>query len=118
MRIVAPGYPPDTPLRTPENHPLIGMSRRTLTDKVTRLATSLDWEYYDTMDSRRSKRGFADLVLWKHRIVFVSIKSTSGTLRRDQDETLNKLASAKANVHLWRPVDWISGSIEHELRRR
>jgi hypothetical protein len=94
------------------------MSRRTLTEEVTRLATSLGWGHYDTMDSRRSKKGFVDLVLWRHRLLLVAIKSTNGNLRRDQVTTLDELATAKAQVHLWRPVDWITGAVENELRRR
>ena len=39
-------------------------------------------------------------------------------MRQDQDETLHSLADAHAQVHIWRPIDWISGAIDNELRKR
>ncbi len=119
MRIVAPEFSPDTPPVVPNpDDPRLGMTERALQDAVEELATHLGWGHYHTRDSRGSRGGFPDLVLWRGRILFVELKSTKGNVRRDQDETLNELAAARASVHLWRPIDWISGVIEHELRSR
>ncbi len=119
MRIVAPGWIPDVEPRLPNpDDPRLGMTEKDLHAAVEQLATHLGWGHYHTYDSRHSKAGFPDLVLWRERVLFVELKSTKGTVRRDQDETLVSIAAAGAFVHLWRPVHWITGVVEHELRRR
>ncbi len=119
MRIVAPGFAPDTPRAiTDPDDPRLAMTEKALHEAVEELATHLGWGHYHTYDSRRSKAGFPDLVLWRGRVLFIELKSTKGNLRRDQDDTLQQLAAAHAHVHIWRPIDWISGAIEHELGRK
>ena len=119
MRVVNTAYPPDvadidTPL---VDDPRLSMLERQLHDAILELAKRFRWDVYHTADSRRSKAGFPDLVLWRKRVIFAELKSTNGKLREDQVETLNALANAGANVFVWRPVDWVTGAIEHELRR-
>lgn len=119
MRVVSADFPPDTHVPIVDvDDPRLGMPERTLHEAVTELATHLGWSNYHTYNSRGSKGGFPDLVLWRRRIIFIELKSTKGKLRRDQDITLHELANSGATVHVWRPVDWITGVIEHELRRR
>ncbi len=119
MRIVARGFQPDTPL--PVMDPLdrrLRMTERELYEAVSGKAADLGWREFATYGSRGSKRGFPDLVLWRNRVLFIELKPTDGTIRPDQDATLQSLADAHALVHVWRPIDWITGSIENELRKR
>jgi hypothetical protein len=122
MRIVATGHTPVgvIPVKDPNDHRL-SMSERVLHEAVEELAANRGWHSFHTYLSRHSKAGFPDLVLWHtglQRTLFVELKSTSGMVREDQDATLQQLADAGQHVHIWRPADWITGTIAAELRRR
>lgn len=73
--------------------------------------------HYHTVDSRKSRPGFPDLVLVhvaSGRLLFVELKSTSGRIRPEQQEWIGHL-SLRHEVHLWRPADWESGLIRDVL---
>ena len=62
-------------------------------------------------------KGFPDLVLVRgDRLIAAKLKSEFGGLSDDQRIWLDVLG-AVAEVHVWRPADWTSGSIESVLRR-
>ena len=98
MRTVNTAYPPDVPALDPPylDNPRLNMLDRQLHEAIVELAKRFRWDVYHTYDSRRSKAGFPDLVLWRKRVIFVQLKSTKCKLRDGQTETLQNLASAGA----------------------
>jgi hypothetical protein len=50
--------------------------------------------------------GFPDLVLVRDRVVFAELKSNKGRQRAAQKTWQANLATAGAEVYLWRPRDW------------
>jgi len=72
------------------------------------LAPMLGWRpdlTYHTLRSKGSQSGFPDRVLVRDRIIFAELKREQGTPTETQREWLNALASAGAEVYLWRPSD-------------
>jgi VRR-NUC domain len=74
--------------------------------RVQALAGSLGWLTYHTHDSRKSPPGFPDLVLVRDRVVFAELKTDAGRLTDEQQEWLDRLGAAGAEVYVWRPRDW------------
>ena len=75
---------------------------------VTDLADTGGWEWYHVGDSRRSKPGFPDLVLWhsaKKQVLFRELKTEKGVTSKDQKRVLASLACAGADTDIWRPSD-------------
>ncbi len=60
--------------------------------------------------------GFPDLVLVGHGVWFVEVKSERGQLSSPQTAWLMRLEGAGAQVRVWRPAQWLDGTIERELR--
>ena len=84
---------------------------------VEALAGDLGLLVHHEQDSRRSERGFPDLVIVGSRVLWVELKSAGGQLRPDQVTWRYRLQAAGAEWRLWRPADWASGSIQAELGR-
>ena len=63
-------------------------------------------------------KGFPDLVLVKgKRLLFVELKSEKGKLWLEQENWRQVLSGVKGvKYYLWRPVDWLAGKIEKELK--
>lgn len=71
---------------------------------------------YHPYDSRRSRRGFPDLVIVGPRgVLFRELKSDTGRMEPDQTCWGQGLADAGANWSIWRPADWHSGRIRAEI---
>lgn len=68
------------------------------------------WRRYHTYLSKRSPRGFPDLVLVRDgRLIFAELKTEAKTSKatQEQDEWLAALRDvAGVEVYLWRPSDW------------
>lgn len=112
------------------------MSEDVLQAAIVDLASALGWLVYHTHDSRRSQKGFPDLVLVRRgRLLFVELKDETGPLRVEQAEWLAVLDGVAkriggllderawsqevpypVEVRIWRPEDWRSGAVERELR--
>ena len=88
--------------------------------QVQTIATAHDWRWYHAPDNRpvtaRSGRryvqairgGFPDLVLVRGpRLLFVELKREGprGVVTDDQQQWLDDLARASAEVYVWRPSD-------------
>ena len=72
------------------------------------LAPMLGWRpalSYHTLHSKGSQSGFPDRVLIRDRLIFAELKRDKGKPTEAQKEWLNGLASAGAEVYLWRPSD-------------
>jgi hypothetical protein len=94
------------------------MSEADLDRNIKQLAAWLRLYAYHTHDSRRSPRGFPDWVIaGPGGVIFRECKSLTGTLTVDQRAWLRALASARADVSVWRPGDWHNGRIRRELER-
>lgn len=88
-----------------------------LLPNVLAIARTYGWRSYHTHDSRRSAGGFPDLVLIRGpRLLVAELKSQSGRYAPGQEEWLMAFATAGVEAYLWRPLDWLDGSIEGVLR--
>lgn len=93
-----------------------GMSEDAFQRQVERLAESLGWKVYHTHDSRRSHRGWPDLVLGRRgRVLFRELKTMKGRTTPDQKQWLELLNAAGHDAAVWRPVQWFDRTIEREL---
>ena len=98
------------------------MSESQLQGAVIRLATMRGWRCYhpravQDMKGRwqtplQGSPGFPDLTLARDGVVlFRELKSDTGRLSADQIVWLDALPDAE----VWRPADWINGTIDKEL---
>jgi hypothetical protein len=95
------------------------MTEQQLLGAVKKLAMLTGWLPYHTHDSRRSDAGWPDLVLVsvrQRRILFVELKSRTGRLRPQQGVWLGVLRAVGMETAVWRPADWLDGSIERALK--
>lgn len=99
------------------------ISEKELMANVIELARFCGWMHYHTYESRRSPHGFPDLVLIRRgRLLFAELKSERGRLTIAQKSWLDELKDIElksgrvVEVHVWRPHDWLSGSVEKSLR--
>lgn len=96
----------------------LAMSEADLLSNVREMARVTGWMAYHTRDSRRSDIGFPDLVMVrKNRVLFVELKSEKGKPTAAQIEWLHALMlTRRAETYLWRPSQWLDGTIEGMLR--
>lgn len=83
--------------------------------KVARLGGFL---IYHTNDSRRSDKGFPDLVFvhpMTGRTVYAELKSAKGRIRPEQQQWIDALARGGHEIHVWRPEHWHDDTIQHVL---
>lgn len=76
---------------------------------------------YHTYDSRRSAEGFPDLVLVHPGIgdlpvIFAELKNQRRQLDDAQRVWLRALDDRATLARLWRPYDWIDGTVERVLK--
>jgi VRR-NUC domain len=76
--------------------------------QVIQLATVHGWYSYHAWDSRRSQRGFPDLVLvLPPTVLCVELKRRGGRLTREQSRWLQVLqACPGVEAYVWTPDDW------------
>ncbi|MBA2691487.1 MAG: VRR-NUC domain-containing protein [Rubrobacter sp.] len=84
------------------------ISERDFERQVLDLAKLTGWKAYHTFDSRRSAKGFPDLVLARPPVVvFAELKNEVGKLRTEQREWLAALGCCeRIESRLWRPGDF------------
>ena len=95
------------------------MLEQDLQDAVVKLARMLEWLVYHTHDSRRSAKGFPDLVMCHPRsgaLLFAELKTATGRVTPEQDEWLRALA-VRGVAFVWRPEHLADGSIARALQR-
>ena len=84
------------------------MSEGQLQAYVVKLAKARGWMAYHTHDSRRSERGFPDLVLvhaGRKLAMFVELKSPTGRLTIPQQNWIDAMKAAGLDARVWRPSD-------------
>lgn len=119
---------------TPEEwakHPqALAMTEAQLQTGVQHLLTAFGWRWYHTHDSRRSQAGFPDLCAVRARdgrLLFAELKAHRGRVRPEQRSWLDDLEAVVRGSWtdddrdfpesvLWRPSDFLSGTIERVLR--
>lgn len=96
----------------------LAMSEADLLSNIREMARMAAWMVYHTHDSRRSEVGFPDCVLVRRsRVLFVELKSEKGKPSPAQIEWLHALMlTRRVETFLWRPSDWLNGTIEGMLR--
>ena len=103
------------------------MSEAELQAAVVELAQLLKWRvahFRPAMNARGEWRtavaadgaGWPDLVLVRDRVLFRELKSARGTLSVEQQDWAHTLKLAGADWDVWRPAQWLDGTIERELR--
>jgi hypothetical protein len=89
--------------------------------QVIELARLFGWLCYHTFDSRRSERGFPDIVMVRPpSILFVELKTDTGRLKPAQCTWLEALEQCTGvEAHVWRPAQWnaIVSRLESEQKR-
>lgn len=85
------------------------MTEAELMANVRQVALLGGWLTYHTHDSRRSDKGFPDLVMVHPitgRTVYVELKSAKGRIRPEQRTWIDALYRGGHEVYVWRPADW------------
>lgn len=118
-----------SPRRTP---PRPKINEADLQANVVDLAHLLGWTVAHFRSARRRSEdgyarwetpvqydgaGFPDLVLARDRVIFAELKGDRGRVDPKQEAWLDKLRVAGAEVYLWYPEDWLTGTIEAVLTR-
>jgi hypothetical protein len=93
------------------------ISEKVFQAQVESLAKALGWKVYHTWNSMHSVGGFPDLVMVRERIVYAELKKETGKVSQSQQEWIDALRAADAEVHVWRPSDY-DGIVEILKRRK
>jgi hypothetical protein len=94
----------------------VNESEQELQAAVTQFCRALGIAWYHTYDSRRSNKGWPDLVLCGGRgLLYRELKTEHGKLTAEQERWGDKLRRAAADWAVWRPSDLRSGRIQQEL---
>jgi hypothetical protein len=84
--------------------------------EVCRLCRKYEVLYFHSTDSRWDiGPGFPDLVLVKSSVLWVELKSSTGTLKPEQRIWRYALEDARQQYRLWRPGDLTNETIEETL---
>lgn len=88
--------------------PFAAMTERQWMSHVIGFARLHAWTVYHTHDSRRSVKGFPDLVLAKEGrpVVYAELKTETGKPTAEQQGWLALLRLTPSQAFLWRPRDW------------
>lgn len=84
------------------------VSESAFQETVVRVMTVMGWRHYHTHDSRRSSRGFPDLVAVRApRVIFAELKAQDGRVSGDQAGWMAALGHCPGvEAYVWRPGDW------------
>lgn len=84
-----------------------GADEKSFQADVVKLAKRCGWRVFHVHDSRKSEKGWPDLVLLRGQVLlFVELKTMTGTVQPEQQEWLDALQTAGQTVHVLRPSDW------------
>ena len=103
------------------------MTEAELQEAVIDLAHLLGWTVAHFRPARTAQgwrtpvaadgAGFPDCVFVRDRVVYAELKSAKGAPSAAQRRWLDQLDRAGAETYVWRPADWMDGTIESTLRR-
>lgn len=114
-------------MKTPVNLFARAITERELQKAVIAMAKRFGWLAFHPLPAQfkdgryatptQGDPGFPDCVLSRNgRVLFVELKREGANLEPAQAAWMGSLAASRAEVHLWRPSDWVSGRIEAVLR--
>lgn len=93
------------------------MTEKQLQANVVRLAKLLNWRVVHHYLSIKTEPGFPDLLLIRPpRMVVVELKSEKGKVTPAQEAWLDDFRAVLEDVYVWRPKDWMDGTIEGVLK--
>ena len=92
------------------------MPERELQQLVTDLCRLLNLPHFHVRHSTGMTPGWPDSVIIGTRVIYRELKAEHGHLTRDQRAIGGQLKAAGADWKVWRPRDWLDGTIERELR--
>ena len=97
------------------------MTEEQLQGNIIALCKTLRLAVYHTHDSRSSTKGFPDLVIANgRRLYFAELKNAKRNMTTEQEIWLSWLrvtgVDGPVKTFLWRPQDWLNGSVEAVLR--
>jgi len=98
-----------------------GISEAAFQTRITELCAWLRLKWHHETDSRKTRKGWPDLVIaGPHGVVFSELKKNERERPSpEQEEWLNTLHAAGARVYVWRPADWPEiNRVLHELAGR
>lgn len=85
----------------------VAMSEAEFQKRITDYCDWLDLKWYHNPDSRRSNKGWPDLVIaGPRKVIFVELKTEVGRITREQAEWHVSLRNAGCALFVWRPGDW------------
>ena len=86
----------------------MSLPEKTFQDQIIALAKRMGVLVYHTYDSRRSVRGFPDLVIVGARgVLWRELKTDTGRISADQKHWIESLRAAGCDADVWRPSkDW------------
>jgi hypothetical protein len=111
----------------------VAMEEATLQGHIVELADTLRYLVFHDVDSRKNRPGFPDLVMVRRgRLIFAELKQQGKRPTHDQDRWLaelrqvaeefiapqNRKCHPPLEVYVWRPMDWLDGSIQRVLMLR
>jgi hypothetical protein len=83
------------------------MTEKEWQQRITDTCDVLRLRWHHETDSRRSKKGFPDLVIvGTNGVIFVELKSQRGRIKAEQQEWVDDINTAGGEAHIWRPLDW------------
>lgn len=101
------------------------MSEQQLEDAICDMLDTFGFYYHHDRPARtkdgkwknhvRGQNGFPDLLIVGNRTIYAELKSQRGQLRPEQREWFTRLKTAGQEVYLWRPADWLDGTIGETL---
>lgn len=93
------------------------MSEAQLQDAITGMLDHHGIPWHHEQDSRKSKRGLPDLIVFGRRIVFWEIKRQGGRVTPEQHAILTRIVRAEnGSARVVRPMDLLDGSVQTWVR--
>lgn len=95
--------------RRPPPSPYDDWSEATLQARLEAFAIKHGWLYYHPFDSRRSRKGWPDVVLVhveRRLTIFAELKSATGKVSTEQKKWLRALGEVGHCVYVWYPRHW------------
>jgi hypothetical protein len=92
------------------------MSEAALEENVRVACRDLGLMYYHTHRAQHSPAGFPDDVIVGNRVIYRELKRQREKPSPAQQEWLDRLEAVGEDVGVWRPSDWLDGTIIETLR--